>query len=125
MQSELFSCSVETRESWCQNAHACYNEPDHEAAKHRCYGINTNLGPVVLESGWVEDTRAVAAWAGAQELLHDRVLTVDDVVERVNGVNSEEIERVASQYLVPEHLNLAIVGPYRSDAQFRRLLKVR
>ena len=72
----------------------------------------------------MEDTRAVAAWAGAQELLHDRVLTVDDVVERVNGVTGEDIERVANQYLVSENLNLAVVGPYRSDAQFRRLLKV-
>ena len=71
----------------------------------------------------MEDTRAVAAWAGAQELLHDRVLTVDDVVERVSGVTAEDIERVANQYLVPENLNLAVVGPYRSDRQFHRLLK--
>ena len=70
----------------------------------------------------MEDTQAVAAWAGAQELLHDRVLTVDQVVKEVDAVSTEDIERVAKQFLVPEKLNLAVVGPYRSDRQFHSLL---
>lgn len=72
----------------------------------------------------MEDTRAVAGWAGAQELLYGRVLTVDDVVKKVEGVTTEDVERVANEFLVPEKLNLAGVGPYRSGRQFQALLKV-
>jgi len=71
----------------------------------------------------MEDSRAVAAWAGAQELLYDRILTVDDVVEKVDAVTTEDVERMANQFLVPEKLNLAVVGPYRSDRQFKAVLR--
>ena len=72
----------------------------------------------------MEDTRAVAAWAGAQELLHDRVLTVDEVMAQVDAVTPADLERVANQFLLPEKLNLAVVGPFRSDRQFQSLLKL-
>ncbi len=72
----------------------------------------------------MEDTRAVAAWFGAQELLHGHVLTVDDVVERVNTVTTEDVRRVANKYLVPEKLSLAVVGRFHSDRRFRSLLKL-
>jgi len=72
----------------------------------------------------LEDTRVVAGWGGAQELLYGEVLTVDDVVEKVDAVTTEDVERVANQFLAPEKLNLAVVGPYRSDRQFQDLLRV-
>ena len=72
----------------------------------------------------MEDTRAVAAWAGAQELLHDEVLTVDQVVERVDGVTTEDVKQAANQFLAREKLNLAVVGPYRSDKQFQNVIKM-
>ena len=72
----------------------------------------------------MEDTRAVAAWAGAQELLYDRIRTVDEVVEEVEAVTTEKVEHVANEFLVPEKFSLAVVGPYRSDRQFQKLLGV-
>ena len=72
----------------------------------------------------MEDTRAVAAWAGAQEMLHDRVLTVEDVVEKVNAVTTDDLKQVANRFLLPEKQSLAVVGPFRSDRRFQNLLKV-
>jgi len=72
----------------------------------------------------MEDTRAVAAWAGAQEMLHDRVLTVEDVVEKVDAVTTDDLKEVANRFLLSEKQNLAVVGPFRSDRQFQNLLKV-
>lgn len=70
----------------------------------------------------MEDSRAVAGWIGAQELLRDQVLTVDEVVEQINAVSSGDVGRVANEHLVQEKLNLAVVGPFRTDRPFRTLL---
>ena len=72
----------------------------------------------------MEDTRAVAAWAGAQELLRNQVLTVDEVAEKVSAVTPRDVERVANDFLVQGKLNLAVVGPYRSSRRFQPLLNV-
>jgi predicted Zn-dependent peptidase len=72
----------------------------------------------------MEDSRSVAMWMGAQETLTGRVRTVDEVVERLDDVSIEDIERVAADIIREDKLNLAVVGPYRSDRRFRSLLKL-
>ena len=72
----------------------------------------------------MEDTRAVSGWMGSQELLLGRVLDLDEVVERVNRVNPEEIRRVANEILVTDKLNIAMVGPCRGERRLQRLLKL-
>ncbi len=70
----------------------------------------------------LEDTRAVAGWIGAQELLLDRVRTVDDAVAEMEGVTLEDLQRVSREILDLRSLHLAIVGPFRSDKRFAALL---
>ncbi len=71
----------------------------------------------------MEDTRAVSAWMGSQELLRSEVLGVDDVVERVNAVTRSDVLRVASRHLRTDRLNLAVVGPCRGRKRLTKLLK--
>ena len=70
----------------------------------------------------LEDTRAVAGWIGAQELLLDRVRTVDDAVAEIEAVTLEDLQRLSREILDLRHLHLAIVGPFRSDKRFAALL---
>ena len=70
----------------------------------------------------LEDTRAVMAWGGAQELLYDRIWTPEEVVDLVRAVTAEDVKGAAERYLSPGDYRLAIVGPYRSEARFRKLL---
>ncbi|MFQ5860006.1 MAG: M16 family metallopeptidase [Dehalococcoidia bacterium] len=70
----------------------------------------------------MEDTRSVAMWMGAQELLLGKVTTVEQVLKKVDAVTAEDVQAVAQQLLRPETFNLAVVGPYRSDRRFARLL---
>ena len=70
----------------------------------------------------LEDTRAVAGWIGAQELLLDRVRTVDDAVAEMEAVTLEDLQRLAREILDLRRLHLAIVGPFRSDKRFAALL---
>lgn len=72
----------------------------------------------------MEDTRSVAFWTGVQELLMGQVLTVDEVVARVEAVAPADVRRMANEFLLTERLNLAIVGNYRSEGPFARLLKL-
>jgi predicted Zn-dependent peptidase len=72
----------------------------------------------------MEDSFSVASWAGRQEILEDRVLSVDEVLQNVDAVTTADIQRVAQRLLKEEKLNLAVVGPYdASQAEhFRSLL---
>lgn len=71
----------------------------------------------------MEDTRAVSAWMGAQEMLFGRVLDVDEVVEQVNGVGVDDVRRAAADLLRTEHLRMAVVGPHRGSARLQRALR--
>ncbi|MDP6493934.1 MAG: pitrilysin family protein [Dehalococcoidia bacterium] len=72
----------------------------------------------------MEDSRSVAAWLGAQELLHNEVQTVEDVLAKVDSVTTDDIQRVAKSLLITEKLNTAIVGPFRSDKAFQARLSI-
>lgn len=71
----------------------------------------------------LEDTRSIASWLGAQELLLGRIYTVDDVIERVDQVQATDLRSLAERLFVTEKLCLAVIGPYRSEDRFARLLK--
>jgi predicted Zn-dependent peptidase len=72
----------------------------------------------------MEDTRAVSGWLGAQEILTGNILSPEDVVERLEAVTPEDLVRVLLDLLRTDHLNLAVVGPHRSDRRFRPYLKL-
>ena len=93
------------------------NIPPSELAKAR----EMSKGRTLLR---MEDSRAVAMWMGAQETLTGNVRTVDEVMGLIDAVTTEDIERVATDLIKEEKLSLAVVGPYRSEARFRNLLKL-
>ncbi|MGI5835330.1 MAG: M16 family metallopeptidase [Chloroflexota bacterium] len=72
----------------------------------------------------LEDTSRVSSWTGAQELLRNSIMTVDEAVSIIDSISSEDIQRVACNLFVRENLNLAIVGPYRSEGRFTSLLNL-
>jgi predicted Zn-dependent peptidase len=72
----------------------------------------------------MEDTRAVSGWLGGQEILSGEIETPDDVVARLEAVTTDDLQRVAKELLRREKLNLAVVGPHRSDRRFLPLLSL-
>ncbi len=70
----------------------------------------------------MEDTRSVAGWNGSQELLLGEIMTVDEVVERLNAVTLDEIREVGRRYLHPSRAVLTAVGPFDGSAPFDGLL---
>jgi predicted Zn-dependent peptidase len=70
----------------------------------------------------MEDTRSVAGWIGAQELLLDEVLTVDEVVSRIDAVTHDDVLRACRRVLDPSQAVLVAVGPLGGVASFEGLI---
>jgi predicted Zn-dependent peptidase len=61
----------------------------------------------------MEETRHVASWIGGQEALHDRVLTVDEALARIDAVTADDIVRVALDLFTDDGLRMSAVAPAR------------
>jgi len=72
----------------------------------------------------MENNRNVASWAGAQEMLSNRILTIEEVTSIVEATTIEDIRRVAQQFMTNEEINLAVVGPVKARQSLAKLLKL-
>jgi predicted Zn-dependent peptidase len=70
----------------------------------------------------MEETGSVASWLGTGESLLPRILTVDEVIERLEALTADDLLRVARQYVRPGLARLAVLGPFRSRLRFERML---
>jgi predicted Zn-dependent peptidase len=72
----------------------------------------------------LESSDSLAEYYGFQELFKQKVMTPDDVVKKIQSVTADDISEMAKKIFTEEGLNLALVGPYKNDAQFLPLLKL-
>ncbi|MCX8126990.1 MAG: insulinase family protein, partial [Dehalococcoidia bacterium] len=77
--------------------------PEYELAKAK----ELAKGRLLLR---MEDSRNVAGWMGAQELLTGRIMTVDEVITEIENVTTDDIKRVANSLFTTDKLNLAVVA---------------
>ena len=70
----------------------------------------------------MEDTGAVASWLGTGESLLPRILSVEEVVERLEAVTADDLLRVARRFTRPDQARITLLGPFRSRSRFERLL---
>ena len=59
----------------------------------------------------MEETRHLASWVGGQEALHDRVLTLEEALAAVAGVDAPAVQRVAGDIFRDDGLRLVVVAP--------------
>jgi predicted Zn-dependent peptidase len=71
----------------------------------------------------MEDSGAVAGWIGTGEALLPRILTVEEVIEQLEAVTTDDLLRVARRFLAPGSARLAVLGPFRSRGRFERALR--
>jgi predicted Zn-dependent peptidase len=72
----------------------------------------------------MEDSRSVAGWMGGQEILTERILSVDQVMSIIDAITTEELRQLAQELLVASQLRLAVVGPVAKDEPLEELLKL-
>lgn len=70
----------------------------------------------------LENTGVVGSFFGLRELLLGKIETPEDVFKGIDKVTIDDVLRVAKKYFVPEKLNLAIIGPYKDQKRFEKLV---
>ena len=72
----------------------------------------------------MEETRHLASWIGGQEALHDRVLTLDEALARIERVTAADVSRLAGELFRDDMLRLSVVAPGRSLRGLDRHLRL-
>lgn len=72
----------------------------------------------------LENSRNVAAWLGIQEMLTNKILSIDDIIHLIDAVTTDDLEQVARQLLNSKKLNLAIVGPAKQKERLAKMLEL-
>jgi predicted Zn-dependent peptidase len=70
----------------------------------------------------LEDNSGLAHWLGSQELLTNRIQTVDEIIAQVDAVTADDVQRVSQVVFDPALLRLAIVGPTTDGKALEDLL---
>ncbi len=71
----------------------------------------------------LEDTHDVSRLFGARQLLTGKIDAPEDLYTGIDAVTKDEIVAHAKKLFVHEKLNLAIIGPYKSESKFEKLIK--
>lgn len=70
----------------------------------------------------MEDTRSVAGWTGGQEILTGNILTLEEVVSKIDSVTGSQLQETACKLIFEEDLRLAVVGPVEDEKTLKSLL---
>lgn len=72
----------------------------------------------------MESSDEQAFFYADQELLENRILTLDKIFAKIEEVTADDIQRVARDIFKTEKLNLALIGPFKDKNKFQKLLKI-
>jgi len=72
----------------------------------------------------LETSDDLAGFYGAQEISSNRIIEVEEIVRKIRKVSAEDVRRVARAVFREGGMNLALIGPHRDEAGFRKLLKL-
>ncbi|HWV24308.1 MAG TPA: pitrilysin family protein [Thermomicrobiales bacterium] len=72
----------------------------------------------------LEDSRSVASWVGSQEATYGEILTPEQIMEHIDAVTVEDVQRLAGELIRTDRFNLALIGPYTNEQEFTDLLSL-
>ena len=70
----------------------------------------------------LESSDSLAVYYGGQEVLRKEIKKPEDIIKEIKAVTADEIKFVAERIFKDEGLNLAIVGKFKEDKEFRDIL---
>ncbi len=72
----------------------------------------------------LESSDEIAEFYGAQRVLKKTLKTPEEVLARIEKVTAQDIRRVARDIFVTEHLNCALIGPWKDEQVFQSILRI-
>jgi len=76
-------------------------------------------GKIILR---LEDSEEYAHLMGKQGLLYPEIESVEQIIQKVDAVTAEDVQRLAKQLFTEENLRLALIGPFEDKNHFAGLL---
>jgi len=77
-------------------------------------------GKITME---LDDLVDLAYFYGGQELLLNRIYTIEEEIEDCLKFTPKDIQNIAKRIFQPQNLNLAVLGPQRKNKELLNLLK--
>ena len=75
-------------------------------------------GSLVLSQ---EDTGSRMSRIGKNEIMYGQVMDFDDILKAISRVSAQDIREIASEFLVKTP-TLALVGPFKNESKFEKVL---
>ncbi|PIV51744.1 hypothetical protein COS18_02060, partial [Candidatus Falkowbacteria bacterium CG02_land_8_20_14_3_00_36_14] len=72
----------------------------------------------------LEASDNVADWYGRQAVIRKNIFSPEEYIKKIKSVKLTDLRRVAQDIFTNQGLNLAVIGPYRDEARFRKILKI-
>lgn len=72
----------------------------------------------------LEDSKDVAGFFVEDLLLEEKIRTPKEIVKEIEKVTLLDIKKIAQKIFVNQGLNLAIIGPYKEEGKFEKILKL-
>jgi predicted Zn-dependent peptidase len=71
----------------------------------------------------LEDTVSVCDYFGQRTLFMDSIETPESIFDKIDAVTIDQIHESATELFKPEKVNLSIIGPYKDEERFAKLIK--
>ena len=73
----------------------------------------------------LEDTMSRMLWLGEKLISGEKDVSVKEILSRVEAIGPDDLMRVSKEIFKDENLNLAVIGPMKSDKDIRKALNFR
>ena len=72
----------------------------------------------------LETSDSQASFYGMQEMLEKTILTPEEICDKIDEVKAQDLQEVARDIFQPKNLNLALIGPFKDEDKFKKILKL-
>lgn len=72
----------------------------------------------------LEETSSYMHWLGESKLCLGRVPSVEEVLDKVNRVTADDLQRIANQLFTNDNLNLALIGPLKEEKEINKVFQL-
>ena len=71
----------------------------------------------------LESSDSIAEYYGTQEILQKPIIDPNQLSSKIRAVTASDVRTVARKIFKDERLNLALIGPFKDEKQFKKILK--
>jgi predicted Zn-dependent peptidase len=73
----------------------------------------------------LESSDSIAEYFGIQEALNKPMKTPEQIVKEIRAVTAKEVKMLAKKIFKDEKLNLALIGPFKNETIFKKILTLK